>query len=207
VLSNWYSLANCASGETGRRAGLRIQWGNPWEFKSPLAHHHATQHPGRDPTLPPIVPRVRRHDVCRLVPPGSGFQFQGPETHGEVMLRLLWRIRASSSSRPMPASVLRLVRSRSRTPRLKIIATECRPVSFGDGTSVFWIVPAVYVNGFLGAPTWEECEHLRRRPSADVDRHDRACQIIRLEFAYPDYSEATVFRCRRANSEASRAPQ
>jgi hypothetical protein len=27
-----------ASGETGRRAGLRIQWGNPWEFESPLAH-------------------------------------------------------------------------------------------------------------------------------------------------------------------------
>jgi hypothetical protein len=33
-----------ASGETGRRAGLRIQWGNPWEFKSPLAHHNHTAH-------------------------------------------------------------------------------------------------------------------------------------------------------------------
>jgi hypothetical protein len=31
-----------ASGETGRRAGLRIQWGNPWEFKSPLAHQPST---------------------------------------------------------------------------------------------------------------------------------------------------------------------
>jgi hypothetical protein len=31
-------LPRRASGETGRRAGLRIQWGNPWEFKSPLAH-------------------------------------------------------------------------------------------------------------------------------------------------------------------------
>lgn len=44
VLSNWYSLANCASGETGRRAGLRIQWGNPWEFKSPLAHQLLSKH-------------------------------------------------------------------------------------------------------------------------------------------------------------------
>ena len=31
-----------ASGETGRRAGLRIQWGDPWEFKSPLAHQSST---------------------------------------------------------------------------------------------------------------------------------------------------------------------
>ena len=75
-LSNWYSLANCASGETGRRAGLRIQWGNPWEFKSPLAHHHATQRPGRDSTLPPIVPRVRPHDVCRLCHPDRGSSFR-----------------------------------------------------------------------------------------------------------------------------------
>jgi len=65
---------------------------------------------------------------------------------------------------------------------IEINPTECRPVSFGAGTSVFWIVPAVYINGFLGAPTWEECEDLRRRQSAGVDRHDRACQIIRLEF-------------------------
>ena len=27
------------SGGIGRRAGLRIQWGNPWEFESPLSHH------------------------------------------------------------------------------------------------------------------------------------------------------------------------
>ena len=26
------------SGGTGRRAGLRIQWGNPWGFESPLSH-------------------------------------------------------------------------------------------------------------------------------------------------------------------------
>ena len=29
----------CASGGTGRRAGLRILWGNPWRFDSSLAHH------------------------------------------------------------------------------------------------------------------------------------------------------------------------
>src|SRR3954465_7379102 len=27
------------SGGIGRRAGLRIQWGNPWEVESPLSHH------------------------------------------------------------------------------------------------------------------------------------------------------------------------
>ena len=26
------------SGGTGRRAGFRILWGNPWEFESPLSH-------------------------------------------------------------------------------------------------------------------------------------------------------------------------
>lgn len=26
------------SGGIGRRAGFRILWGNPWEFKSPLSH-------------------------------------------------------------------------------------------------------------------------------------------------------------------------
>ena len=25
-------------GETGRRAGFRFQWGNPWEFESPHSH-------------------------------------------------------------------------------------------------------------------------------------------------------------------------
>ena len=28
-----------ARGEIGRRAGFRFQWGNPWGFKSPRAHH------------------------------------------------------------------------------------------------------------------------------------------------------------------------
>ncbi len=28
-----------ASGGTGRRAGLRSPWGNPWRFESSLAHH------------------------------------------------------------------------------------------------------------------------------------------------------------------------
>src|SRR4030042_6522725 len=32
-------LDACESGGTGRRAGLRIQWGNLWGFKSPPSHH------------------------------------------------------------------------------------------------------------------------------------------------------------------------
>ena len=28
------------SGGIGRRAGFRIQWGNPWEFESPLSHQN-----------------------------------------------------------------------------------------------------------------------------------------------------------------------
>ena len=31
-------LQSRESGGIGRRAGLRIQWGNPWEFESPLSH-------------------------------------------------------------------------------------------------------------------------------------------------------------------------
>ena len=31
----------CGSGGTGRRAGFRIQWGNPWGFESPLSHQPA----------------------------------------------------------------------------------------------------------------------------------------------------------------------
>ena len=27
------------SGGIGRRAGFRFQWGNLWEFESPLSHH------------------------------------------------------------------------------------------------------------------------------------------------------------------------
>ena len=32
------------SGGTGRRAGFRYQWGNPWEFESPLSHQYHDQH-------------------------------------------------------------------------------------------------------------------------------------------------------------------
>jgi hypothetical protein len=32
-------LDPCESGGIGRRAGLRIQWGNLWGFESPLSHH------------------------------------------------------------------------------------------------------------------------------------------------------------------------
>ena len=44
-----------ASGGTGRRAGLRILWGNPWEFESPLAQW-------REPLF------VMRHDRRYVVP-------------------------------------------------------------------------------------------------------------------------------------------
>ena len=32
------NMAPGESGGIGRRAGFRIQWGNPWEFESPLSH-------------------------------------------------------------------------------------------------------------------------------------------------------------------------
>src|SRR5262249_59016051 len=36
------------SGETGRRAGLRIQWAqSPWGFNSPLSHHARTARPDK----------------------------------------------------------------------------------------------------------------------------------------------------------------
>ena len=37
---NYVSIAASASGGTGRRAGFRILWGNPWGFESPLAQIH-----------------------------------------------------------------------------------------------------------------------------------------------------------------------
>ena len=37
-LASTASGTSCESGGTGRRAGLRIQWGNSWGFKSPLSH-------------------------------------------------------------------------------------------------------------------------------------------------------------------------
>jgi hypothetical protein len=40
---NQRPIASCESGGTGRRAGLRIQWGNLWGFKSPLSHHQSFQ--------------------------------------------------------------------------------------------------------------------------------------------------------------------
>src|SRR5262249_24113354 len=33
--------ASCESGGTGRRAGLRIRWGNPWGVDAPLSHFHS----------------------------------------------------------------------------------------------------------------------------------------------------------------------
>lgn len=33
-----YLALTRGSGGIGRRAGLRIQWGNPWGFESPLSH-------------------------------------------------------------------------------------------------------------------------------------------------------------------------
>ncbi len=49
------------SGGIGRRAGFRCQWGNPWEFESPLSHQPEWVGPGagwvagraRDPTVEP----------------------------------------------------------------------------------------------------------------------------------------------------------
>ena len=37
LFSNLYRIRR-ESGGTGRRAGFRCQWGNPWEFESPLSH-------------------------------------------------------------------------------------------------------------------------------------------------------------------------
>jgi hypothetical protein len=33
-----FSMASAEVAEFGRRAGLRIQWSNPWGFESPLSH-------------------------------------------------------------------------------------------------------------------------------------------------------------------------
>ncbi len=43
--------------------GLRIQWGNPWEFESPLAHQKSHAHLGDTPTTamsfdPVVAPRI-----------------------------------------------------------------------------------------------------------------------------------------------------
>ena len=40
LFSNLYRI-RCESGGTGRRAGFRCQWGNPWEFDSPLSHQRS----------------------------------------------------------------------------------------------------------------------------------------------------------------------
>ncbi len=37
-VSRIFYIKTWASGGTGRRARLRIWWGNPWRFKSSLAH-------------------------------------------------------------------------------------------------------------------------------------------------------------------------
>ena len=40
LFSDLYRI-RCESGGTGRRAGFRCQWGNPWEFDSPLSHQRS----------------------------------------------------------------------------------------------------------------------------------------------------------------------
>ena len=46
----------CESGGTGRRAGFRFLWGNPWGFESPLSHsllcRRLLQELGRNPEPP-----------------------------------------------------------------------------------------------------------------------------------------------------------
>ena len=37
------SIGKRESGGTGRRAGFRCQWGNPWGFESPLSHQLCAQ--------------------------------------------------------------------------------------------------------------------------------------------------------------------
>src|ERR1700757_4561248 len=49
------------SGEIGRRAGLRIQWGNPWGFDSPLSHHIEIQSLSEYTTGDSSTPQTRRN--------------------------------------------------------------------------------------------------------------------------------------------------
>src|SRR5216683_5716529 len=56
-----YRIASGESGGTGRRAGLRIQWGNPWGFNSPLSHH-----PSNRP-LTSVTPPVFMCSSVRIV--------------------------------------------------------------------------------------------------------------------------------------------
>ena len=52
-------------GGIGRRAGLRIQWGNPWGFESPLSHHLS----GGTRVPEPAVSPTAGHDPLEEDPP------------------------------------------------------------------------------------------------------------------------------------------
>lgn len=52
ILSPVFSGISGGSAGTGRQAGLRIQWSNPWGFKSPLPHHHLTSHSSKIGIIP-----------------------------------------------------------------------------------------------------------------------------------------------------------
>ena len=60
-------------------------------------------------------------------------------------------------------------------------ATECRPLDLVPGWD-FWIVPAIYVHGYLGAQAREECQAMERRQSRDFAGPTRMCQPVGVEF-------------------------
>ena len=61
------------SGGTGRRAGFRCQWGNPWGFESPLSHQLHAHRVGRrrNPTSPVELDDVTRGNGLRQLDASS----------------------------------------------------------------------------------------------------------------------------------------
>src|SRR5216117_1064191 len=100
--------ARCESGGTGRRAGLRIQWGNSWGFESPLS---------QTPSVPSqkdldhqggrCARRARRDDEVVSVRYVEEEQRRPPGCSGSRLARYFWdgtlaalRARAGRPGRP-----------------------------------------------------------------------------------------------------------
>src|SRR6185437_2976318 len=65
----WSEKVLRAAAGIGRQDGLRIRWGNPWEFESPAAHHLAPRHASGQRTGGVLTYPAFAMSICET-PPG-----------------------------------------------------------------------------------------------------------------------------------------
>src|SRR5713101_1947134 len=121
------------SGETGRRAGLRIQWAkSPWGFDSPLSHQHRDRLRGRSRVCESPARSPRTGYLMRLNLVVVGVRPLARVNISRVSLLTIFMSRGSAF--PLQVCMtLSTTRALSRPARRRPPACRCRCATPGEG--------------------------------------------------------------------------